>query len=109
MIITAVERTRGRRGRVDVWLDGVTRIELGREFAQQQGLRPGAEVDRARIDALAEGDVRRQALQAAGAMLARRPRSEREIRRRLAQRRFEPALIDETIAKLEHARLIDDA
>lgn len=109
MIVTAIERTRGRRGRVDLWLDGVSRIELGRDFVRQQRLRPGDVLDPPRADALIAADTRREALRLAGAMLARRPHSEREVRRRLARHRFAPALIDDTIARLERARFIDDA
>ncbi len=42
-------------------------------------------------------------------MLARRPCSERDVRQRLARRRFDPALIDDTLRKLHDAKLLDDA
>jgi regulatory protein len=47
-------------------------------------------------------------MQTAVAMLARRPRSEREVRRRLAQRRIPPDIADETIGKLLAAKFLDD-
>jgi regulatory protein len=108
MIITSIERTARRRGRVDVYGDGERRAELGRALAMA-ALRPGQVVDAQQLAALAETDARQQAMQLAASMLARRAHSEREIRRRLAHRRFEPAVIDETIGKLAAARLIDDA
>lgn len=61
------------------------------------------------LESALAADPARQALDAAAAFVARRPRSEREVRRRLAQKRFEPALIDETIGRLRELRLIDDA
>ena len=109
MIITAMERTPRRRGRVDVYVDGERRCELGRELASERGLRPGTVIDPQQLEALVQADARRQALQTAVAMLARRPRSEREVRRRLAQRRTPPDLVDETVAKLRAAKCLDDA
>jgi regulatory protein len=48
-------------------------------------------------------------MEAAIALLARRPRSEREMRRRLAQRRLPPTLVEDTIERLRTLNLIDDA
>lgn len=109
MVITAIERTRGRRGRVDVYVDGVARLQLGREFAHTRLLRPGDLIDAEQLAALADADARAGAMQAAVAMLARRQHSEREVRRKLALRRVAAPVIDETIEKLRAARLIDDA
>jgi regulatory protein len=109
MIVTAVERLRKRRGRVEVYLDGVAAFEIAAATAEKSGLRPGRQVDQAGIEAIVASEQRRRAMETAAAMLARRPRSEREVRRRLAQRKFEPALIDETVTRLCDARLLDDA
>ncbi|MBF6600644.1 MAG: regulatory protein RecX [Dehalococcoidia bacterium] len=107
MIITTIEPTSRRRGRVDVWLDGVSRIELARDLVAGV-MRAGDEVDGATVAALVERDARQQAMRLAASMLARRARSEHEVRRRLMQRRFEPDLVDETIARLRQAGLLDD-
>jgi regulatory protein len=109
MIITAIGRTPRRRGRVDLYIDGERRCDLGRELVRDRGLRPGALIDEVQLSTLVDEDARRQAMQAAIAMLARRPRSEREVRRRLTRMRMPPALIDATVAKLLSARLLDDA
>lgn len=109
MIITAVESTRKRRGRVDVYVDGVVAFEVARSTAAARHLRPGVEVEPAEIHAIVSADRRRAALETAAAMLARRPHSEREVRRRLTQRQFEPPLVDETIARLRELKLLDDA
>jgi regulatory protein len=109
MIITAVERSAKRRGRVDVYVDGVVACELARSVAAAHGLRPGRAIAREQIDAIVAADRRRQALDAAVTMLARRPRSEREVRQRLKQRKFEPALVDETVRRLLETKLLDDA
>src|SRR4051794_14901896 len=108
MIITAIERQRKRRGRVEVWVDGQLRFDVSSAVARERGLRPGGAIDPAEIETIVALDARRSAMQVATSMLARRPHSEREVRRRLAMRRFDAALIDETITKLKSARLIDD-
>lgn len=109
MIITAVEAAQRRRGRVAVYVDGLAAFEVARTMAASRGLRPGAAIDEAQIDAIVAADRRRAALETAAAMLARRPRSEREVRRRLAQRQFDALLIDETVARLRELKLLDDA
>lgn len=60
------------------------------------------------LEALVRADARREASGVALAMLARRGRSEREVRRRLAMRRFAPDVVDETVRRLREARLLDD-
>src|SRR5438132_449848 len=109
MMITAVERHGKRRGRLEVWVDDELRLDLSSAVARARGLRVGREIDASDIEAIVALDARRVAMQVATSMLARRPHSEREVRRRLVIRRFDRALIDETIAKLKSARLIDDA
>jgi regulatory protein len=108
MIITAVERSK-RRGRFDVYVDGALAFVVGRAVAADAGMRPGREVTREEIEALVAADRRRQALDAAVSMLARRPRSEREVRQRLRQRKFEPDLVEATVARLLTTKLLDDA
>ena len=109
MIITAVEPAQKRRGRVQVYVDGVVAFDVARAVAVARRLRRGAGIDPAEIEAIVAADRRRAALEAAAAMLARRPRSEREVRRRLALRKFETALVEETVARLRELKLLDDA
>jgi len=108
-IITAIERSPLHRARVDVYVDGVRTFEVARSALGPHGLRLGRAIDRAEIEAIVAGERRRMALDAAVTMLAHRPRSEREVRQRLARGKFEPALIDETLARLHDAKLLDDA
>lgn len=105
--ITAIERDEKRRSRVRVFVDGIARCELSRAFAKAK-LRAGQEVTDAELEALVLADTRREAASAALSMLARRARSERDVRRRLAMRRFAPDVVDETVRKLREARLLDD-
>lgn len=108
MIITAVHRSPKRRGRVDVYVDGELAFDLSRDSVAKRELRAGRPINAAEIEHIIAADARRRALDAAVALLARRPRSEREIRRRLAQRRFDAALIDRTVDTLRGHGFIDD-
>lgn len=109
MIVTGVERIPKRRGRMQVYVDGIAALELAASTVRSQDIVPGKIVKQTDLDALTAAEQRRQAMTAAAAMLARRPRSEREIRRKLAQRKTGATVIDETIARLRAVRLIDDA
>lgn len=111
MIITAVGRShrRGARSRLDVYIDGVVAFDVSRETASALSIAPGRIVTEPEIAAIIGRDARRAAMNAAVAMLARRPHSEREVRRRLAQRKTSAGVIDETVARLRDARLLDDA
>jgi regulatory protein len=108
VIITAVERAPKRRNRVDVYVDGVRTFDVTLATARRTDLRPGRPLHDDEIARIIADDRRRAALQAAASLLARRPRSERELRQRLIQRRFDTAIADETIARLRELRLLDD-
>jgi regulatory protein len=119
--ITAVERHPKLRSRVDVYVDGAPEpaFQLARALAREHGLRPGRPIDPAEIAALVDADERRRALDTAVAMLARRPRSEQEVRRRLQRRpkngnyktNSGPRAVDVEgiIGQLKANRLLDDA
>lgn len=109
MIITAVERKRGPHGRVRVYIDGQLALEMPREAARKRDLHPGRAIAHDELTAITVAEAKRAAFDTAARMIARRPHSEREIRRRLAQRRVEPALADETIERLKQLKAIDDA
>lgn len=108
MLVTAVVRKPRRAGRVDVYIDGEVALELSRESARKVDLRPGRRIEPHELDAIVAAEQKRQAIDASIALLARRPRSERDLRRRLTQRKFPPEVIDSTIARLRTLRLIDD-
>ena len=108
MIIVAMERQPRRRARVEVSTDDGRRFDVSRALARERGLRAGRPIDTEEIDELVALDARREALRSAGSMLARSQRSERELRRRLAMRRFDGSVIAETIDRLRAAGLVND-
>jgi hypothetical protein len=100
VLVTALQPQARRKTRLDVYLDGVVVGDISRRTAKELSLRPGLEVSEEQFEAIVEADRRRMALDSAVAMLARRPRSEREIRRRLKQRRLDDGVIDATVERL---------
>jgi regulatory protein len=109
VLVTSVVRKPHRAGRVDVYVDGKVAFDVARDAARKMNLRPGRAIENAEVEAIVAADQERSALDAAVVLLARRPRSERELRRRLAQRKFAPQLVEGTIERLRALDLIDDA
>ena len=108
MIITALERQK-RRQRVNVYgEDGRFLLAVNLALAQDAGLHSGMELSEAQVEALRREDARHQAYEAALRLLAYRPRSERELRQRLARRGIERPLIEGALARLRGQGYLDD-
>jgi regulatory protein len=108
MIITAIERQK-RRQRVNVYGDdGRFAFALALHLAADAGLHTDMELSQAQVNALQEDDARYSAYEAALRLLSYRPRSEREMRRRLGRRGVGLRLIDETVRKLRERGYLDD-
>lgn len=108
MRVTAIEKQR-RGKRVNLFLDGRFALGLSLEAAAQAGLRVGDEVDDERLQALRAEAAGADAMAASLRLLSYRPRSEAELRQRLARRGTPPALVDSTIERLRELGLVDDA
>jgi regulatory protein len=108
MIISAIERQK-RRQRVNVYGDeGRFAFALALHLAQDAGLHTGMELSQAQVNALQDADARHSAYEAALRLLSYRPRSEKEMRRRLARRGIDLRLIDETVRQLRGRGYLDD-
>jgi len=107
MRITAIERQK-RRPRVDIFVDGRLALSLGLALAVQAGLRRGDIVTAERLEALRQADERQQAHDAALRLLAYRPRSEAELRTRLARRGLPPGAVQQAMERLREQGLLDD-
>jgi regulatory protein len=107
MIITAINKQKHRR-RVNVYVDGRFAFALGVTVAQDAGLHTGMAVSEADLRALQRADARQSAYDAALRLLAYRPRSEKELRLRLARRGHASPLIEETLGRLRHLGYVDD-
>ncbi len=107
MIVTAVNKQKHRK-RVNVYVDGRFALALSVAVAQEAGLHTGMAVSDDDLRALQEADARQGAYDAALRLLAYRPRSEKELRLRLARRGHPPPLIGETVARLRRLGYVDD-
>ncbi len=108
MIVTAVVR-QPRRRRVNVFVDGEFALALGRELAAERDVRPGRALSRAELAALGAEEARRGALEAALCLLSYRPRSERELRIRLARKGFAGGVVRRTLDRLRELGYVNDA
>ncbi len=106
MIISSIEKRRGRR--VDVYVDGRLALTLAKELAIERGLRAGATITPDQLSALAQEGARRGALAAGLRLLSYRLRSEEELRRRLADKRYDRKAIESALARLRELGYLDD-
>ena len=108
MIISAIEKQK-RRPRVNVYGDeGRFAFALALHLAQDAGLHTGMELSEAQVGALQEADAQHSAYDAALRLLSYRPRSEKEMRRRLARRGIDLRHIGETVRRLKERGYLDD-
>jgi regulatory protein len=108
VIITAIVRQQRRR-RVTIVVDDELAAELGLDLAAELDLRPGREVTAGLLAGATREDQRRTAFDAAVRLLAYRPRSEQEVRRRLHRRGLPQPAIEETVRRLRDLGYLNDA
>jgi regulatory protein len=107
-IVTAIEPQERRGGRrSNVFLDGRYAFSLTTDLAVQE-LRVGEPIASDRYAALITKDQNARAFDAGLRFLGVRPRSEREIRDRLARHDFDVQAIDRAIERLRRLKLVDD-
>jgi regulatory protein len=106
--ITAIRAGRGRKKRVNIFLDGKFAFSVGAEVAVKEKLRVEEELSAEQIEALARSDGIQRCFNAAVHYLSYRPRSEPELRERLERRGFNGDSVETVIARLKEQRLVDD-
>ena len=106
--ITALRIGKGRKKRVNVFLDDRFAFSLEAEVAIKEGLQVGQELSASQIEALARSDHFYRCLNVATHYLGYRPRSEFEVRERLQRRGFDDNNIGVVIARLKEQGLVDD-
>lgn len=95
--------------RVSIFINGQFAFGIGVEQAVSAGVRIGVALTTERVQELVALDEMEKATSAALDLLARRPRSTREIRDRLAQRGFAEPAVDAAMERLEGWNYVDDA
>ena len=108
-IVTRLERQYRRPTRVDVYVDDEFSLTLSATVIQRTGLGLGDRLTRADRERLLSEEDAARAFARAGRLLAYRPRSEAELRRRFADAGIPAAGADAAIERLKAGGLVDDA
>lgn len=108
MKIVAIEVRRGRAARDRIRFEDGSELELAREIVVREGLRAGESLPLADVDRLQRDDMEWQAREAALRLLAQRPRTESELRTRLARKGFPAAVIEGCLEPLREKGYVND-
>ena len=106
--VTALRAGKGRRKRVNIFLDGEYAFSLEAEVAVKEGLRVDQELSPERIEEITSANNYRRCYDAAALFISYRPRSEPELRERLRRRNFPAESIDAVVARMKEQGLVDD-
>lgn len=106
--ITALTPQPGRPGRIAVHVDGAVRLTAAVEVVAAAGLHVGDDVEERALVAIERSDLAWRTRQAALDLLAYRPRSVAELRRRLLRKDFPADAVDACIADLQERGWLDD-
>ncbi len=107
--ITALNTGKGRKKRVNVFIDGKFTFSLGAEVAAQEKLQVEQALSEEQVEMLKKADNLRRCLNAAVHYLSYRPRSEPELRGRLRRRGFDDDSLETVVTRLKELGLVDDA
>jgi len=107
--ITALKLGKRREKRVNVFLDGSFAFSLAADVVAHANLRVGQQLSPAKEKELAGADEYKRCFNAAARFLGYRPRSESELRDRMRERGYAPAIVDQVVARLKELELLDDA
>ena len=106
-VVTALERHHRHKERVKLYLDDEYAFQL--PLLDAAMLRCGQDLSQAEMSDLMEAGALQQACERAVRLLARRPRSEAELRRKLSSKSTPPLIIDNALEKLRSQGYVDDA
>ena len=106
--ITALAPQRGRRERLNVFLDGRFAFGLDQEVAARAGLRVGMVLDEADVARLRDDDEAARFYSDALRYLSFRPRSASEMERYLRRRGADETALTVAMERLHRAGLVDD-
>lgn len=107
MKITGIEHQK-KDGRFNIFIDGEFAFGLYRETVYNFGLRINDELTADEIEKMRSEDELNFGKKVAYRFLNYKPRSEKEVRRKLAQKKISEKTIDEIITSLKDLKFIDD-
>ena len=109
MRITKIESQEKSPRRKNIVADGEFVVGVSDETLLRSGLRTGDEITDEQVKALIRQEEASNAQRVALRFLARRPRTAREIRDRLREEEYSDTGIEQAIASLKEAGLVNDA
>ncbi len=104
--VTAIEPQVKRANRFSLYIDD--HFAMGLNAFVAAGVRVGQELSRADLENLLRAEQLEEARDKALSFLAVRPRSEQEIRRQLAKKKYPEEIINQVLARLGDVKLVDD-
>jgi regulatory protein len=106
--ITGLKQGKRRTKNIHVYVDDEFAISLSQETLLKENLGVGQEMGKTALAELADKDLRQRCFNSAVRFLGYRPRSESEIRQRLARHGFDDKTIDKTVTRLKDMGYVDD-
>jgi regulatory protein len=107
--ITDIKRGKTGARRIEILLDGKPALGLLPETVRKQNLKVGQELGESVLENLAKADLRQRCYNTAARFLSYRPRSESEMRQRLARHGYDADTIEKTLGRYREMGLVDDA
>lgn len=107
--MSTITALKPRRGRIDVYLDGVYSVSVDTRLAEQLSLAVGLTIDDQELRRLRDDAAQAALLADAQRFLSYRPRSVAETEQYLRRRGADDRLATAVVARLQHSGLLDDA
>ncbi len=108
MIVTKIERQKRHPQRMNVYLDDEFAFGLHEEIVLKARIREGDTLDPPTIRIIKSREEFRLAKEKALRLIARRLRSEKELRLYLIEKEFDPGIIDNVVYDLQTKGIVDD-
>lgn len=109
MQIVSIQMPRRGGERVKLRLDSGQEVELAEEVVLRIGIREGEMIAAEALEEALQQDLEWRAREAGLRLLSHRPRTESELRARLARKGFPDAVVERCVAGLLEKGLVDDA
>ncbi|MDD3481255.1 MAG: RecX family transcriptional regulator [Patescibacteria group bacterium] len=105
--ITKIEQQK-RGARVNIYIDGEFVVGLPNALLIDYDLHIGKELTDKEITKLKNANVRSKCLDSAYRFLSFRPRSEKEMRDKLSEKKYDPTLVDKVVKELKLKNYVND-
>ncbi len=109
MLVTNIRQQVKRNNRYSIYIDEKYSFSLSENGLLASGIHVGVALSKQQLDALKDASKKDKAYNQALNQIARRLRSEWEVRDYLRRKDYEPTMVDEIIERLQKARLLDDS